>query len=105
MVEIPATELGELGRVIVRWANRQQFPPDQAKLARAFGVSKSTVSNWLRGKAGLVKPGNLERILKVTRLPFEEVRDAILYDLGYPGVEPPIGPPTDADVVRLPRAK
>ena len=83
MIDIADGELGALGRLIVDWSNRQQFPPNQADLARALGVSKSSVSNWLKGEAGMVKPQNLERIAKVTRLHYDVLLEAVLKDAGY----------------------
>lgn len=83
MIDIPDRELSVLGRLIVDWSDRQTFPPSQADLARVFKVSKSTISNWLRGEAGMVKPQNLEQIAKVTRIHYDVLLEAVLRDAGY----------------------
>lgn len=66
MIDIPDQELGELGRLIVRWANGERFPPSQAQVARHLGVSKTQLSNWLRADYKMnLKPADLRSIAQL----------------------------------------
>ena len=101
MIDVPDSELGELGRLIVAWADSERFPPNQTEVARELRVTKSMVGTWLRGDyKHPLKPYTLDLIAKLTHLPLHTVMDAVLYDAGYP-VKPPIGPPKDATVTRI----
>ena len=82
--------MGELGRLIEAWADRQRFRPTQNEIARELKVSKQLVSLWVRGQyKGMLKPIDLERIARLLTPPngsqsdtFEEVLEAVLHDTG-----------------------
>jgi transcriptional regulator with XRE-family HTH domain len=82
--------MGELGRLIEAWADRQRFRPTQKEIARELKVSPQQMSNWMRGGyKGMLKPLDLERIARMMTAPgasqsevFEEVLEAVLHDTG-----------------------
>lgn len=82
--------IGELGRLIDAWAERQRFRPSQKEIARELKVSAQLLSNWMRGNyKGMLKPIDLERLARLMTGPgasqaevFEEVLEAVLHDTG-----------------------
>lgn len=68
--------------VIQRWMNGQLVRSNQAALAEAVGVSRQAISQWKSGES-LPKPPNLRRLHAVTQIPFSDLTDALLLDLGY----------------------
>jgi transposase-like protein len=66
-------------------AYRDSFAPHQpsySKVAEEVGVSKQTLMNWRRPKE-LLDKDYLLGLVRVTRVPYESVLNALLEDIGY----------------------
>lgn len=75
--------LSHLWREILKpWADTFTFPPNQVDMAKVFGVTRGTITNW---KVGSSTPGpaRVRRIAAVTGRPYIEVLNAVLHDSGY----------------------
>lgn len=77
----------QLWRVIQRWMDLQQFPPNQSKLASALDVKRSAVSDW---KSGKTKPTpehlrQLSTLMESSLGPdtYDMLLVALMQDLGY----------------------
>jgi DNA-binding transcriptional regulator YdaS (Cro superfamily) len=84
--------VGQLYDIIQRHIDDQQYPTSQRQVARAIGVSPSTLKNW-QEPTKLIAKDHLLAISRVTHVPYERVRDALLEDIGYLRPEPPADPP------------
>lgn len=74
--------MGELGRLIEAHRDEQQYPPSNAAIGRAVGVTRTTIANWLNGD-GLPSPENLRRLATLLGVPYWRVLEAALVDSGY----------------------
>ena len=89
--------MGQLYDIIQRHIDDQRYPTSLRKVAKAIGVSPSTLTNWREPKE-LIEKKHLLAISRVTGVPYERVRDALLDDIGYlrPN-EPSPAPPSGAE--------
>lgn len=74
--------MGELGKLIQEYIDRQEYPPSDAAIGRRLGVTRSTVGNWKRGDA-MPKPDNLRDLATLMGVSYTRVLDAALADSGY----------------------
>lgn len=87
--------MGQLYDIIQRHIDAQPYPPSQRRVADSLGVSPSTLKNW-REPTRLIDKDHLLAIARVTHVPYERVRDALLEDIGYLRPESPT-PPSSPD--------
>lgn len=73
---------GELGRLIQAHKDEQQYEVSNAAMAKALGVTRTTVGNWMAGGA-LPTPDHLRRLAALIGRPYTRVLDAALTDAGY----------------------
>lgn len=71
-----------LWMLIQQWLDAQLFHVSQAQLADKLGVTRSAVSQWKHGQARPT-PANLRDIAALTRIPYVDLRTALVEDLGY----------------------
>lgn len=73
--------MGQVWKLLRAWADERPGGMHDSQIARAVGVKPQVVAKW---KAG-TRPGpeNLERIASVTGIDLDELRAAVLDDLGY----------------------
>lgn len=69
-------------QLIQRWMDGQVIRVNQSQLASAIGVGRQTITQWKRGETR-PSPDNLRRLSEVTRIPYSDLTDALLRDLGY----------------------
>ena len=91
-----------LWKLIQQWRDAQFFPVSQAQLADKLGVTRSAVSQWKLGQSRPT-PANLRDLARLTRIPYEDLRIAVVEDLGY--VQEEVGSdvrsaPIDVPIVR-----
>lgn len=72
----------EVWKVIQRWIDAQWNKPTQTQLAERLGVSRQAVSQWRTGQSR-PRPEHLRGIADATRIPYRDLTDALLADLGY----------------------
>ena len=72
-----------LGRLITAWRDSERFPPNDAQIARALGVSRQTIANWSTEVRRLPDPDNLRALAELMGTPYADVLDAVLRDAGY----------------------
>lgn len=77
-----AREMSNLWALVQDWLDGQRFPPTQAKLAEAIGVSRSALSEWKYGDSK-PSPENLARLAEVTGIRNQALLDAMNRDMGY----------------------
>lgn len=82
--------MGQLYDIIQRHIDAQPYGASVRSVAKALGVTPTTVGNW-REPRELVKKEHLEAIARVTGTPYREVLAALLVDIGYevPATEDP----------------
>ncbi len=68
--------------LIEAWLDAQMFRPTQSQLAGKLGVTRSAVSQWKHGQARPT-PENLRDLADLTRIPYVDLRTAVIEDLGY----------------------
>lgn len=74
-----------VGRVIQEWIDAQPFDVSAAKIASKMNppAARSTVANWLSGKA-TPRADELRALhVVLTGVPYWRLCDAVLVDLGY----------------------
>lgn len=76
----------QVWRIIQEWMDGQLVEVTQSKVAAAIGVQRSALSQWKLGQARPT-PANLRRIQEVTRVPYRQLLDALLVDMGYLSIE------------------
>lgn len=74
--------MSELWRLIQAHMDAQKYPPSERQVARALGVSPTTIRNW-KDARGLPSRENLQGIAHLTGVPYSVVLDAALIDSGY----------------------
>lgn len=84
-----------LWRLIQQWLDAQLFHVSQAQLAAKLGVTRSAVSQWKLGQAR-PSPEALRGLSELTKIPFDELRHAVMLDLGYTDTEERDGDDHDA---------
>lgn len=72
----------QIWRLIEEWRDAQLFPVSQAALAEKIGISRSAISQWKNGQARPT-PAKLRALSDTTRIPYENLLDALLADMGY----------------------
>jgi len=75
-------DMGELGRLVDAHRGRQKYGATDSQIARALGVTRSTVGNWVRGTS-MPSPANLRALAAHIETSYMEVLDAALVDAGY----------------------
>lgn len=86
--------VGEFYDIIQRHIDAQPYGVSDRKIAKELGVTQTTLSNWRTPKK-LIDKRHVIAVSKLTGVPYERVRDALLYDIGWmregdptPPVEP-----------------
>lgn len=79
--------MGKLYDIIQTHIDAQPYEVSVRQVAKALGVTPTTVANW-REPTQLVRKDHLEAIARVTGTPYREVLAALLADIGYED-EPP----------------
>jgi transcriptional regulator with XRE-family HTH domain len=74
--------MGRLFELIEAHMDAQEYRPSERDVARAMGVSPTTLSNWREPKK-LIDKEHLLAIARVTGSPYLRVLDALLEDIGY----------------------
>lgn len=90
--------MGKLFDIIQAHMDLQPYGASQSAVAKALGVSRTTIGNW-RNPTKLIDREHLVRISEVTGTPYQVVLSALLYDIGYinekPQMPQPPTPPAD----------
>lgn len=88
-----ANQTGHLWAIIEEWMDSRGpgVRASQRELARAVGVSHSTITDWKYARS-LPKVPDLKQLAAVLQVPYERVLNATLIDHGYR--EPPAPPTT-----------
>jgi transcriptional regulator with XRE-family HTH domain len=73
--------MGQLGRFIDEYKDRQEYRPSSADIAKRLGVSKSTVGNWYDGS--MPSPENLRALSTLIGVSYTRLLDAALVDAAY----------------------
>lgn len=74
--------MGELGKLIQAYRDRQKYPVSDAQIASAIGVARSSVGNWARGER-LPSPENLRLLANHIETSYLRVFEAAMADAGY----------------------
>lgn len=74
--------MGKLFDIIQAHMDLQPYGASQSAVAKALGVSRTTIGNW-RNPRELVAREHLRKIAEVTGTPYPVVLNALLYDIGY----------------------
>lgn len=74
--------MGRLFDIIQAHIDKQTYPPSQRDVARALGVSPTTLGNW-RKPSRLIEEEHLQSIARLTGVPYRTVLEALLFDIGY----------------------
>lgn len=82
--------MGQLYDIIQRHIDAQPYGASVRSVAKALGVTPTTVGNW-REPRELIRKEHLEAIARVTGVPYREVLAALLQDIGYE--DPPADDP------------
>lgn len=91
--------VGRLFDIIQRHMDQQRYEISERQVARAIGVSPTTLANWREPKK-LIAKKHLESIAKVTGVPYERVLDALLDDIDYRRPSDPPAPPSSGGTRR-----
>jgi transcriptional regulator with XRE-family HTH domain len=76
--------MGRLFDIIQAHMDLQPYGATQSAVAKALGVSRTTIGNW-RNPKELIDREHLVKISEVTGTPHAVVLNALLYDIGYLG--------------------
>lgn len=76
----------EVWNVVQQWIDAQWNKPTQTQLAERLGVSRQAVSQWRTGQSR-PQPKHLRELAAATRIPYRDLTDALLCDLGYLTIE------------------
>lgn len=82
--------MGKLYDLIQDHIDAQPYEVSERQVARAIGVTQTTLSNWRTPKR-LIAKEHLQAISRVTGVPYLRVLDALLEDINY--IDP--GPASD----------
>lgn len=74
--------MGELGRLVQAYRDQQKYPVSDAQIAKAIGVSRSSVGNWIKGDA-VPSPANLRALAQHIETSYMRVFEAAMADAGY----------------------
>jgi len=74
--------MGKLYDLIQAHIDAQPYEVSERQVARAIGVTQTTLSNWREPKR-LIAKEHLLAISRVTGVPYLRVLDALLDDIGY----------------------
>jgi hypothetical protein len=74
--------VGQLYDIIQAHMDAQQHGTSARRVAKAIGVSPTTLKNW-QTPTKLIDKAHLEGIARVTGTPYAEVLAALLADIGY----------------------
>lgn len=86
--------MGQLYDIIQRHIDAQPYEVSVRQVARALGVTPTTVANW-REPTQLIRKDHLEAIARVTGTPYREVLAALLADIGYDPADVSTAPESD----------
>lgn len=89
-MDTTSRKTGHLWVIIQTHIDAQPYHVSHRQIARAIGVSSSSLSNW-KYATGLPSVENLHAIAEVTGAPYRRVLDAALIDAGYEAA-PPVMP-------------
>lgn len=84
------TRTTQVWRIVQEWMDGQLVSVTQSKVADAIGVQRSALSQWKYGQARPT-PANLRRVHEITRVPYRDLLDALLADMGYLSAEELMG--------------
>jgi transcriptional regulator with XRE-family HTH domain len=76
-----------LWRKVEEFRDSQPFPPSVRAIARASGISESTLAGW-RGIQRLPDADHLRAFARLSQIPYRVLLDAALADAGYLSNEP-----------------
>ncbi len=82
--------MGHLYDLIQAHIDAQPYPVPARQVAKALGVTQTTMTNWREPKK-LIAREHIAAIARVTGNPYGRVLDALLRDIGY--LDPPADPP------------
>lgn len=85
--------MGKLYAIIQKHMDAQPYGVSERQVAKAIGVTPTTLSNWREPKR-LIDKKHIQAISRVTGVPYLRVLDALLDDIGYlneTSPEPPAG--------------
>lgn len=74
--------MGEFYDLIQRHIDAQPYKVSDRQVAQKLGVTQTTLSNWRR-PVKLVSKRHVIAVAKLTGVPYERVRDALLNDIGW----------------------
>lgn len=74
--------MGKLYGLIQAHIDAQPYGVSERQVARAIGVTQTTLANWREPKR-LIAKEHLLAISRVTGVPYLRVLDALLDDIGY----------------------
>lgn len=74
--------MGKLYDLIQEHIDAQVYPVSERQVAKALGVTQTTLKNWREPKR-LIDKEHLLAISRLTRNPYARVLDALLEDIGY----------------------
>lgn len=74
--------MGKLYDLIQAHIDAQPYGVSERQVAKAIGVTQTTLSNWREPKK-LIEKKHLAAISRVTGVPYLRVLDALLEDIGY----------------------
>lgn len=74
--------MGKLYDLIQEHIDAQPYAVSERQVARAIGVTPTTLANWREPKR-LIEKKHLLSIARVTRNPYGRVLEALLEDIGY----------------------
>jgi len=80
--------MGQLYNMIQNHMDAQPYGVSQRQVAKALGVSPTTLKNWQAPK-DLIDKEHLRAISRLTGVPYLRVLDALLHDIGYLTEDPP----------------
>lgn len=66
---------------VQNWLEREDR--SAAYLGKLIGVTRAEMTRWKKGQGKPPTPEELERLAAIIRVPYAQLREAVLLDLGY----------------------